>query len=332
MPPSAVNAVMHGVDRAAGGRRGDDREQRGGNDAEADFLAFHVAAGQPERAQRRGAVGFGPIGDGDARDEQHAHHGQDRPALALVADHAAEHVGQRRADREDREHLHEIRQRGRVLEGMRGIGVEEAAAIGAEHLDRDLRGDRADRDGLLGAFQRRGLDIGAQRLRHALPDQEQRVDDADRQQHIERAARHIDPEIADGAHRGTGEAADQRHRERDAGRGRQEILVRQAEHLRQIGQRAFAAVVLPVGVGDEGDRGVEGKIRGDRGLILRVERQQRLQPHQPVDDEEAADMEQQHRDRIGQPMLLALLIDAADPVEPALRPAAAPATGRCARR
>ena len=25
---------------------------------------------------------------------------------------------------------------------MRGIGVEEAAAIGAEHLDRDLRGDR----------------------------------------------------------------------------------------------------------------------------------------------------------------------------------------------
>ena len=86
--------------------------------------------------------------------------------------------------------------------GMRGVGVEEAAAIGAEHLDRDLRGDRADRDGLLGAFQRGGVDIGAKRLRHALPDQEQRVDDADRQQHIERAARHIDPEIADGAHRG----------------------------------------------------------------------------------------------------------------------------------
>jgi hypothetical protein len=27
---------------------------------------------------------------------------------------------------------------GRVLERMRGIGVEESAAIGAEHLDRDL--------------------------------------------------------------------------------------------------------------------------------------------------------------------------------------------------
>ena len=145
------------------------------------------------------AVRLGPVADRDAGDEQHAHHGEDRPALPLVADHAAEHVGQRRADREDREHLHEVRQRRRVLERMRGIGVEEAAAVGAEHLDRDLRGDRADRDGLLGAFERRRLDIGAERLRHALPDQEQRVDDADRQQDVERAARDIDPEIADGA-------------------------------------------------------------------------------------------------------------------------------------
>ena len=69
------------------------------------------------------------------------------------------------------------------------------------------------------------------------------------------------------------EAADQRHRQHDAGRGRQEILVGQAEHLDEIRQRAFAAVVLPVGVGDEADRGVEGEIRGDRGLLRRIERQ-----------------------------------------------------------
>ena len=161
--------------------------------------------------------------------------------------------------REDRDHLHEVRQRRRVLERMRGIGVEEAAAVGAEHLDRDLRGDRADRDGLLGAFQRRRLDIGAERLRHALPDQEQRVDDADRQQDVERAAGEIDPEIADGLHRGAREAADQRDGEHDAGRRRQEVLVRQAEHLHEIGHRAFAAVVLPVGVGDEAHRRVEGR-------------------------------------------------------------------------
>ena len=99
--------------------------------------------------------------------------------------------------REDRDHLHEVRQRRRVLERMRGIGVEEAAAIGAEHLDRDLRGDRPDRDGLLGAFERGRIHVWAQRLRDALPDQEQRIDDADRQQDVERAARDIDPEIAD---------------------------------------------------------------------------------------------------------------------------------------
>ncbi len=48
MPPSAVKLVMHGVDRTAGGRRGDDGEQAGGDDAEAHLLAFHVAAGQTE--------------------------------------------------------------------------------------------------------------------------------------------------------------------------------------------------------------------------------------------------------------------------------------------
>ena len=91
--------------------------------------------------------------------------------------------------------------------------------------------------------------------------------------------------------------------------------MRQPEHLHQIGQRAFAAVILPVGIGDEGDRSVEGQILGDGGLAGRVERQHRLQTHHRIDDEEAADMKQQHGDRIGQPMLLALLVDPAGPIE-----------------
>ena len=69
------------------------------------------------------------------------------------------------------------------------------------------------------------------------------------------------------------EAADQRDREHDAGRRRQEVLVRQAEHLHEIGHRAFAAVVLPVGVGDEADRRVEGEVRRDGRLSGRIERQ-----------------------------------------------------------
>ena len=191
---------------------------------------------------------------------------------------------------------------------MRGIGIEEAAAIGAEHLDGDLRGDRADRDGLLGAFERRRVHVGAERLRNALPDQEQRIGHADRDEDVERAAGDIDPEIADRAHRVPREAADERDGEHDAGRRRKEILVRQAEHLHEVGHRAFAAVVLPVGVGDEAHRRVEREILGDGGLLGRIERQSCLQAHQHIKDEKAADVEQQHRDRIGYRMLLMALV------------------------
>ena len=43
--------IMHGVDGAAGGRRCDHREQRRQRDAEADFLAFHIAGIEPEASK-----------------------------------------------------------------------------------------------------------------------------------------------------------------------------------------------------------------------------------------------------------------------------------------
>ena len=64
-----------------------------------------------ERVDERVAVRLGPVGDADAGDEEHAHRGEDRPALALVADHAAEDVGERGAEGEDRDHLQEVRDR-----------------------------------------------------------------------------------------------------------------------------------------------------------------------------------------------------------------------------
>ena len=45
-----------------------------------------------------------------------------------------------------------------VLEGMGGIGVEEAAAIGAKLLDCLLAGHRTQCDHLLGALERGGID------------------------------------------------------------------------------------------------------------------------------------------------------------------------------
>ena len=93
------------------------------------------------------------------------------------------------------------------------------------------------------------------------------------------------------------------------------VLVRQAEHLREVGQRPLAAVVLPVGIGDEADRRVERKVRRYRRLPGWIERQEVLEPHQRVENREAADMEQQHGDRVGHPMLLALLVDPARPID-----------------
>ena len=100
---------------------------------------------------------------------------------------------------------------------MRGIGVEEPAAVGAQHLDRDLRGDWPDSDALFGAFKRGRVHIGAERLRHTLPDQEQRIGHADRNEDVERNAGDIDPEIADGAHGVSGETANESDGEHDAG-------------------------------------------------------------------------------------------------------------------
>ncbi|KAG1079919.1 hypothetical protein G6F40_016106 [Rhizopus arrhizus] len=89
---------MHAVDRAAGGGRGDDGEQRRRGDAEARFLAFHVAA-RRERGHCAVGAGLGrhgvglllKVGGAQGEDgEQHRHRRQDRDALAPAAHHLAE--------------------------------------------------------------------------------------------------------------------------------------------------------------------------------------------------------------------------------------------------
>ena len=205
-----------------------------------------------------------------------------------------------------------------ILERMRGIGVHEAAAVGAELLDRLLARHRPDRNGLLGAFERRRVDRTGQRLRHAERDEDEREDDRDRQQDVENDAAHIDPEIADRRRGRAREGAHQREGHGEAGRGGQEIVDGEAEHLREMAHRRLAAVVLPVGVGDEADRRVEGEIGRDGVEALRIERQHVLQPLQRIEREEADDREGDHRDRISEPALLARLVDAGEPIEAAL--------------
>ena len=180
---------MHRVDGAAR-VGGDGCEERRRGDAEAHLLALHVAPRLEgarcgidiERGEGGIAVRFRPIDCCYTDEKQDAHGGKDGPTLALVLHHAAEHVGQGGGDPDQQQHLNEVGERGRIFVGMGRVCIEEPAAVGAEDLDHLLRGDRSLGYRLLGALQRRRIDIRAQVLRHALPDEEKSYYDRNRQQ------------------------------------------------------------------------------------------------------------------------------------------------------
>ena len=217
------------------------------------------------------------------RHEDHEHGGEDGPALARVAHHLPERVTERARNHEDCEQLEKIRKRRRVLERMRGVHVEETAAVRAELLDRDLARGGAERHGLLlhdlrrehrlaGRIHRglagrvrdghvdrlrieqRHAAIRRERLHDALRHEDDRKQQRQRQQDVQRAAHEVDVEVADGRRLAAHETADQRHEHGHAGRGREEVLHTEPEHLGQIAHRRFTTVALPVRVGGESSR------------------------------------------------------------------------------
>ena len=78
--------VVHGVDGAATGVGGDCGKQRGLADAEADFLALHIASRSGEGSGLRRIVNkqmrmrLGPVDGGESDDKQREHGGKDGPA------------------------------------------------------------------------------------------------------------------------------------------------------------------------------------------------------------------------------------------------------------
>ena len=263
--------------------------------------------------------------------------------MALRSGHAAERVGQARGDGENGKHLQIIAERGGILEGMGAVGIEETAAIGAQHLDGFLRRDRALRDGLVGdrihhwlavladhrlAIRSGLLDllrfdqlhrvIRLQILHHSLRNQSQRVDDAHRQQHPQRGARHVHPEVADGFLFPPRDAANEGDGQRDADRRRREVVIGESGHLGEIAHRGLTRVVLPVGVGGEGRGGIEGQIRSDCGELLRIPRQPLLNPLDQIQQQHGDAAEQQHGDGILRPAHLVVLVDAGQAIQQAL--------------
>ncbi len=77
------------------------------------------------------------------RQEKNRHGREHGPALARVTDHAAECVSQRGGNQDEAQHLEEIRQRSGILVRVSGVGIQEAAAVGSEFLDRFLGSHRS---------------------------------------------------------------------------------------------------------------------------------------------------------------------------------------------
>jgi len=163
---------VHGVDRAIGGRRGGHRPQHRAGGAETAFLALHGRALLHLGAlQRRVRLVFRPQRRGAAKQEQAKHAGDDGAALAQVLDVVAEGEHQRHRDQDDRGYLEQVAPGRRVFEWVCRVDAEEATAIGAQLLDGDLAGGRAQWDGLVSALQGHGVGIVGEGLRHALPHQ-----------------------------------------------------------------------------------------------------------------------------------------------------------------
>ncbi len=211
-------------------------------DAVALLLALEVAAG--------GAVGnggllagdvlggravlLGGVGDAEQADREDHHRRVEGPALAAVADHAAELRRRGGGDQQDEDHLDEVRELGRVLEREGAVDVEEAAAVGAELLDRDLRCGRPPGEGLIESAQAGEADIGREVLDHALGDQDQGPDRRERQQDVEERAGDVPPEVAELLDAAAREAPDHGGQYGHADRRRDEVLDGQAGHLREV--------------------------------------------------------------------------------------------------
>ena len=198
----------------------------------------------------------------------------------------------------------------RVLERMRRVDAEEATTVGAQLLDRNLAGGRAERNDLIDALHRHGIHVLREGLRHALPDQVQRQQQAQRQQAVEGGAGHVDPEVAQGLGRFATDAAAQRNQHGQAGGGADEVLHGEADHLAEVAQRRFTAVGLPVGVGHEADGGVERQRPLLTRQVLRVERQVVLEQQDREQQQETREVEGEQGQGVLLPALFGLRINA----------------------
>ena len=155
----------------------------------------------------------------------------------------------------------------------------------------------------------------AEVLDHSLGNENKGTDQRQRQEDIQGAPGHIDPEVAE--HRGFAphEAADKDNNYGHAGGGGDEVVHCQSHHLREITGRRFTYVVLPVGIADKAYRRVQRQLPGEGRQLLRVEWQQVLQHQNGEECQEEHQVEEEHGPGITLPVHLLVRIHPADPVD-----------------
>ncbi len=306
---------VEGVHRARRGQGGRHREDRGGADADALFLALHRTAGGLER---RAVVGeLGPHHQGDEADPDGGHGGEDRVALPDRADHHAEGAGQRERDHQQQEDLEQVGERGRVLEGVGAVGVEVASAVGAQLLDGLLRGDRAAVPLLVAAHELADLVNAGEVLDGTAGHEHEGRDDRQRDQDADRAAHQVGPEVAEFTGAGAREAPYESDRDGDAdGRG-DEVLHGQTGGLHDVTHGLLAVVRLPVGVRHERDGRVERLRRVHRGEAQRAG-QDALEALEEIEEEDADGREGEYAAQIRGPAHLGVRVGTDALVDPLL--------------
>ena len=155
------------------------------------------------------------------------------------------------------------------------------------------------------ALQRGGDLGGVPRLGHALPHEDDRADDRDRQQQVEDAAGQVDPVVAQRLGALPRQPADERDGHRHAGGGRREVADGEHRGLDQVRRAALARVVLPVGVGLEAHGRVEREVRGHRRDAALVEGEDVLDAQHQVAGRDGDRGHHQDGDRVALPVLLA---------------------------
>ena len=300
--------------------------ERGVDDAEAHLLAFEVPTrlGAGDRLidlQRVEVVVAGRLeahGRAGGRDPEQEHRCEDHPTLLLVLDHAPIGVGEGEGDEEQAGDLEQVGQAVGGGERVGRVGVPEAAAVGAELLDGLLARHRAAGNGLHVALHSGDLGGAVEVLDDPPPHEDDGKHHGERQEHPQGGPGEVHPEVADGDAPAARQAPDQGDGHGEADGGGHEVLHREARHLGEVAHGELTPVVLPVCVGDEAPRGVEGRRGGDPDGIGGVERQPLLHALEQVEEQHRHRAEGQQRVRVDVPALLALGVDPRQAVDEAL--------------